>query len=236
MTCSTVHKAKGTEADYVIMLDTGPPRAGEAAGAKALERALRVFRSADRAAEEERRIWYVALTRARCKVYVIVAAGIESHSPFVDELYEGQGRLCDVGEDELSDYLEPLRPMVPCPACKHREKNIAVLAIRSGRHGRFAGCTSYSAGPDHYCGYQERICEGCNEGLMAHLGNGWARCQVRSCGNEVPLCECTVPKPMVQRRNLKTGRPFWGCQRYGSGEGCRSTRRWDGEGNNRLSV
>ena len=236
LTYSTVHKAKGTEADYVIMLDTGPPRAGKAAGAKALERALRVFRGADRAAEEERRIWYVALTRARCKVYVIVAAGIESHSPFVDELYEGQGRLYDVGEDELSDFLEPLRPMVPCPACKPKERNTAVLAIRNGRHGRFAGCTSYSAGPNHYCGYQERICEGCKEGLMAHLGNGWARCQVRNCGNEVPLCECTVPKPMVQRRNLKTGRPFWGCQRYGSGEGCRSTRRWDGEGNNRLSV
>ena len=29
---STVHKAKGTETDYVIFLDTGPARAGEAAG------------------------------------------------------------------------------------------------------------------------------------------------------------------------------------------------------------
>ena len=40
LTYSTVHKAKDTEADYVIMLDSGPARAEEATGAKALERAL----------------------------------------------------------------------------------------------------------------------------------------------------------------------------------------------------
>ena len=54
MTYSTVHKAKGTEADHVIFLDTGPPRAGEAAGARALERALSPFRGSDTAREEER--------------------------------------------------------------------------------------------------------------------------------------------------------------------------------------
>ena len=236
LTYSTVHKAKGTEADYVVMLDGGPPRAGEAAGAKALERALRVFRGADSAAEEERRIWYVALTRARYKVYVIVAAGIESHSPFVDELYEGRGRLYDVGDEELAEFLEPVYPMVPCPTCKPRGRSSAVLAVRSGRHGRFAGCTSYNAGPDHSCGYRERLCEDCMEGLMARVGNDWAKCQVRNCGMEAPLCKCTVPRPMVQRRNRQTGQPFWGCQRYGSGEGCMSTRRWGDKHNNKLLV
>ena len=236
LTYSTVHKAKGTEADYVVMLDTGPPKAGEAPGAKALERAMRGFRSANTAAEEERRIWYVALTRARYKVYVIVAAGVESHSPFVDELYEDKGRPYDVSEDELVDFLEPLRPMVPCPACERKGRNAAVLVIRSGRNGRFAGCTSYNAGPDHYCGHREGVCESCERGLMTRLGNGWARCQVRNCGMEVPLCRCMVPRPMVQRRNRKTGQAFWGCQRYGSNEGCRSTRRWDGKRNDRLSV
>ena len=53
---STAHKAKGTEADYVAFLDTGPPRAGEAAGARALEHALSPFRGSDTAREEERRI------------------------------------------------------------------------------------------------------------------------------------------------------------------------------------
>ena len=236
LTYSTVHKAKGTEADYAIMLDGGPPRAGEAAGAKALERALRVFRGEGSAAEEERRIWYVALTRARYKVYVIVAAGAESHSPFVDELYEGRGRLYDVGEEDLADFLEPVYPMVPCPTCQPKGRNSAVLTVRSGRHGRFAGCTSYSAGPDHSCGYRERLCESCMEGLMARVGNDWAKCQVRSCGMEAPLCKCTVPRPMAQRRNRQTGQPFWGCQRYGSDEGCMSTKRWNGKRNNKLSV
>ena len=41
VTYSTVHKAKGTEADYIILLDGGPPKAGQAAKARAFERALR---------------------------------------------------------------------------------------------------------------------------------------------------------------------------------------------------
>ena len=110
LTYSTIHKAKGTEADYVIMLDTGPPRAGQAASIKALERAMRAFCRADTAAEEERRVWYVALTRARYKVYLIVAAETESHSPFVDELYQNKGQHYDVGKDELAEFLEPMVP------------------------------------------------------------------------------------------------------------------------------
>ena len=64
MTYFTVHKAKGTEADYIILLDGGPPKAGQADEAWAIERAFRVFRGEDTAEEEERRIWYVALTAA----------------------------------------------------------------------------------------------------------------------------------------------------------------------------
>ena len=38
VTYSPVHKAKGTEADYVILLDGGPLKAGQVAEARALER------------------------------------------------------------------------------------------------------------------------------------------------------------------------------------------------------
>ena len=227
VTYSTVHKAKGTEADYIILLDGRPPKAGQAAEARALERALRVFRGRETADEEERRIWYVALTRAKRKVYVIVSTETDSHSRFADELYHNEGGHYDVGEDELAELLEPLRPHVPCPVCKPRGRTSAVLAVHEGRRGRFAGCTSFRSGPDHHCGHTERVCERCEQGLMIRLGNGRAGCQNPQCRHETPLCRCTVPRPMVERRHGKTGEPFWGCQRYGMDGSCAATKRWD---------
>ena len=222
---STVHKAKGTEADYVVFLDTGPPRAGERAGNRALERALSVFRGSDSSKEEERRIWYVALTRARRKVYIIVAADTEAHSPFADELYHNAEGQFDVGEDELAEYLEATRPHVPCPVCSRIGRTGSVLAKRTSRNGSFAGCTSFSAGEEYRCGHTERLCGRCADGLMVRLGNGRARCQRPNCAYEVPLCKCTVPRPMVERRNSATGSRFWGCQMYPKSESCRATRR-----------
>ena len=227
LTYSTVHKAKGTEADYIILLDGGPPKAGQAAEARALERTLRVFRGKDTAEEEERRIWYVALTRAKRKVYVIVSAETDTHSPFADELYHNEGGHFDVGEDELAEFLEPLRPHVPCPVCRPRGRATAVLAVREGRHGRFAGCTSFGAGPDHHCGHRERVCERCEQGLMIRTGNGRARCQNRECRHEAPLCRCPAPRPMVERQHGRTGQRFWGCQRYGMDGSCAGTKQWE---------
>ena len=227
VTYSTIHKAKGTEADYVILLDAGPPRASEAAESRALERALRVFRGADTTEEEERRIWYVALTRAKHKVYIIVAADTDRHSEFADELYHNEERRYDVAEDELAQFLQPMRPHVPCPKCTYMGRTTAVLAIRGRSDHPFVGCTSYGAGPDHHCGHKERVCEKCRKGLMIRLGNGWTKCQTPQCRHEAPLCQCDVPRPMVERRNRQTGKIFWGCQRYGAEESCQTTRRID---------
>ena len=227
VTYSTVHKAKGTEADYIILLDGGPPKAGQAAETRALERALRVFRGNETGEEEERRIWCVALTHAKRKVYVIVSRDTDIHSPFADELYHNEGRHYEVGEDELAELLEPLRPHVPCPACKACGRTSAVLAVREGQRGKFAGCTSFGAGADHHCGHTERICERCGQGLMIRLGNGRARCQNPQCRHEAPLCRCPGPRPMVERRYGKTEQRFWGCQRYGMDGNCAATRRWE---------
>ena len=220
---STIHKAKGTEADYVIFLDTGPPRAREAARNRAVERALEVFRGADAPEDEERRIWYVALTRARRKVYLIVAAGTGRPSAFADELLGNADGRYDVGGDEFAELLEPLRPLVPCPVCG--PKSAAVLTVREGPSGRFASCTSFGSGPDHACGFSERVCDACNERLMVRLGNGRARCDTPGCGWEAPLCRCDVPRPMAVRQNGTTGERFWGCQRFGMEGSCKATRR-----------
>ena len=144
----------------------------------------------------------------RAGMYVIVSADTDSHSPFADELYHNEGGLYDVGEDELAELLEPLRPHVPCPVCSPRGRTTAVLAMREGRHGRFAGCTSFAAGPDHHCGHRERVCERCRQGLMIRMGNERARCQNPQCRHEAPLCRCTVARPMVVRRHGRTGQRF----------------------------
>ncbi len=219
---STIHKAKGIEGDYVILLDTGPPRAGKRAGIRALNRALSVFRKSQPTDEEERCIWYVGLTRAKRKVFVIVDAGAEAHSPFADELFHNVGGHYDVGEDELAEYLQPVRTHVPCPACSRRGREGPVLAVRMGSNGSFAGCTSFSAAEAYRCGHTERLCDDCEDGLMIRLGNGFAKCQAPNCTRVAPLCRCSVQKPMVKRTNSSSGESFWGCQVFP--RGCRLTR------------
>lgn len=222
MDYSTVHKAKGREADYVILLDTGPPLAKELAQNRALERAMELF-SVNDPAEEERRIWYVALTRAKYKVYV-VADHVRDHTHFTDELYYNVKRYYDVGEDELAEYLCPLKPRVPCPAC-----NLGILTVREGPHGNFASCTSFDYGRDRFCGHKERICAICNEGLMVRRDDSWAERQIRQCTYKAPLCNCDVPRPMVKRKNRRKRKFFWGCQNFSRSSGnqsCGITLNW----------
>ena len=77
----TVHAAKGLEADYVILLDAGNAAAHLRAEERALEAALGpLMPEGARGDAEERRVSYVALTRARRKVYV-VTPGQEARRP-----------------------------------------------------------------------------------------------------------------------------------------------------------
>lgn len=210
-------------ADYVIFVDTGPPRAAESGREKALARALSPLRYGGANVGEERRIWYVALTRARHKVYVISDTGHEL-SPLFDELMRNEDGAYDVSSTELADYLKSTALRVPCPRCAENGENSAVLLLRSGRNGPFASCTSFIAGQEHRCGHTERACETCGRGLMARDGNGRASCSNPDCSHMAPLCRCSPPKPMVVRRNKTTREPFWGCQSFGTGGSCRETR------------
>ena len=221
---STVHKAKGREADYVIFLDSGPPKAAESGRSRALDRALRQLRYGGQNDDEERRIWYVALTRARHKVYVISVAGHGPLGPFFDELRRNEDAVYDVSSHELAEYLDAPVPLVPCPKCARLGESSSALVLRGGSHGPFVGCTSFAAGEEHHCGHSERPCAHCGAGVMARAPNKSAECTATGCKHRTPLCECPTPKPMVIRHNKKTGEPFWGCQSYGTLGACKKTR------------
>ena len=67
----TIHKAKGSEADYAILIDSGTPLAATRPENIALRQAISAETGHDH--DDEHRLWYVALTRARRASLIIVS-------------------------------------------------------------------------------------------------------------------------------------------------------------------
>lgn len=129
---STIHRAKGAEADIVILLNlTGgvrgfPSRVQDDPLMKLVLGETDAFLDA-----EERRLLYVALTRARERA--IVLAYDAPPSGFCRELCSGEyGQWV-----ELVDLREGAAE-VPCPVCRDGH-----LVVRRGQYGEFLGCTNF---------------------------------------------------------------------------------------------
>lgn len=125
----TIHSAKGLEADYVVIpnLSAGsyafPSRMADDPVLTLAMTGCDAYPHA-----EERRLFYVALTRARRGVLLISPE--HNPSPFVTELIQ-DGLVRDVG---------PRPVATPCPGCR-----VGVLRQRSGRTGTFWGCSTFPA-------------------------------------------------------------------------------------------
>ena len=124
----TMHRSKGAEADYVIipgMLDRRFPslRADDAVLSLAMPGGDAFPLG------EERRLFYVALTRARRRVSLLTVRG--QCSPFLDELVrDGAVEVTDLAGRAVSEQR--------CPACGN-----GVIVLRSGPYGQFHSCSGY---------------------------------------------------------------------------------------------
>lgn len=213
----TIHGAKGREADSVIILDGAPSTPMLEPVLDTAARLGGAVRSPD---TEPRRLWYVAMTRARNTAYILVPPDTNGHSALVDELWHGADPSYVVGEDRLAEALEPMRPVEPCPSC---EDGKGILVAREGATGGFVGCTSFSGAKP--CGHTERRCQACGDGIMSRRpGTRSAKCLEPECDAAAPTCRCTPPRPMWLRTQRASGLPFWGCQRFGRPESCNATR------------
>ena len=104
----TVHGAKGLEADYVIFVQGRDRKVKDELREKARERALQPLLPAGaNGPEEERRVWYVALTRAKLGTYVVEPPGDAGDTALLDELWRDEKREYGVGEAELAEWLAP---------------------------------------------------------------------------------------------------------------------------------
>ena len=141
----TVHGAKGLEADYVIFVQGRDRKVKDELREQALERALQPLLPAGaNGPEEERRVWYVALTRAKSGTYVVGPPGDAGDTALLDELWRDEKREYGVGEAELAEWLAPYRGDTSCPGCAAAGQ-AGRLVARTGKKGTegFVGCTSF---------------------------------------------------------------------------------------------
>ncbi len=82
----TIHAAKGGEADYAVLIDSGVPRSATAPAQLALDRAIAAETGGGR--EDEHQLWYVALTRARYAALIVVSDPDAGTSPVTRAIIE----------------------------------------------------------------------------------------------------------------------------------------------------
>ena len=125
---ATIHRSKGAEADVVIL-------PGLLAGSFPSQRAddpalaLAMPDGEHYPLAEERRLFYVALTRARRQVLMLTVQG--RNSPFLDELVaDGAVQLTHLDGQAVDEKR--------CPAC-----STGVIVLRNGPYGPFHSCSGY---------------------------------------------------------------------------------------------
>ena len=186
----TVHSAKGLEADYVVVLGLCAGRYGfpmEMTDDPLLD--LVLPRRGAYPNAEERRLLYVALTRAGRRAYLLEEGG--ARSAFVAE-------LLDMG-DGIGVFGEPPAVAAACPSCGKGE-----LVPREGTKGKmFYGCSYYP-----FCEHKEPACPSCGQGRPVRE-NGTVRCG--ACGATVEACgQCDG---WLREIDGKYGR-FVGCSKF----------------------
>lgn len=130
----TVHGSKGLQADYVFILNNISGKYGFPSNItddKVLNLLLQEKENYEHA--EERRLFYVALTRAKKSVFLLVQNSTKS--VFIREI-------------EQDNAITPAeKEIVYCPECQKGE-----LKLRNGKYGEFYGCSNYP-----FCTYTQNI-------------------------------------------------------------------------------
>jgi len=192
----SIHASKGKEADYVVVLDLVKGSNGFPSQ-KVTHPLLEALLPTDNTFEfgEERRLFYVALTRAKKRVYLVT--DMSKPSPFISEIIEQKYSIelneFDIASTQQDEY------QISCPKCK-----TGTLVSRQGKHGRFLGCSHYPL-----CNHTEQSCLKCESPMI--LEDRYRVCINTECQQWIPTCpKCGAD--MVQRKGRYGD--FWGCKNY----------------------
>lgn len=208
----TVHRSKGLEADHVVVLKAASDRMGfpsEIVDDPLLDLVLPKPEEYDHA--EERRLFYVALTRARKTVTVL--ADRQRPSVFARELVETP----DYGVVVLSEAgIAKHR----CGACGGR-----MLSQTSKKGAPYFQCEHRKL-----CGEMLRPCNECGKDLPVN-NKAYPNNFVCSCGATFPACPECSDGWLVERKG-KWGK-FLGCVKYPDCKGRQSLPKTKGRNRKR---
>ena len=200
----TVHAAKGLEADHVVILGATTSKFGfpsEIVDDPLLDLVLPEPENFEHA--EERRLFYVALTRARKTV--TVSASREKPSVFARELVENKEyEVIELGRSGIAEHR--------CDACGGR-----MLERKSKKGATFFACEHRTL-----CGETLRACNFCNCDLPLPDKSDSEKL-VCSCGAEFATCPDCRDGWLIERKG-RYG-PFLSCVKYPSCRGKKSLNR-----------
>lgn len=185
----TVHGAKGAEAEYVFVLNMLQGTRGfpsQIQDDPALQMAMPAPDSYPFA--EERRLFYVAMTRARKQVRFYTT--LAQPSQFLVELVKNQHLKIETVDGVQLD---------PCPQCEQ-----GVLILRSGKRGSFKGCSRFPA-----CDFTRDVSK--SDGIAPSHTEGDSQ-RIRGtvkAGDQCPVCR----RGVIQQKNGRNG-VFLACTNY----------------------
>lgn len=193
----TAHSSKGLEANYVLLLGL---EKGSFPSAKENDELIDLLLPEQEPYlfAEERRLFYVAVTRARHYVFMI----FDSHntSAFVEEIARMGKQLIT-----KSDALEI--GQWSCPECQSGS-----LTSKVSRYDKKFYVCSHSPA----CDYMASSCKQCSSPMVMH--NGIQRiCANPDCQEVEIVCRRCGLGTMIKRKN-NDGGIFYGCTRYRRGE------------------
>jgi len=236
----SAHKSKGSESKHVILTDMTSGLYGfpcEIQDSSVMELAKR-FES-DGFIDEERRLFYVALTRS--KKFLYIYSREDNNSLFLNEIYPYLMRLrldsnkrWDEGlSDYMKSFIKGILPTTPisCPRCE------SFLVKRSGNKGNFLGCSRYPR-----CKYTKELevlseryedkkflsinslprkCEKCGKPLAIRKGpyggflgcTGYPNCKYTfNLSDDIPVICPSCNSPLIVRKGQYG--TFLGCTNY----------------------
>jgi DNA helicase-4 len=205
ITSSTVHAAKGLEADHVVVLDMVAGIMGfpsEISDDPLLDMVL--AEPDPHPYGEERRLFYVAMTRTRNRCYLVAPSA--QPSPFIKELLESPSEFVP---DVLQIGIRA--PLHRCAECLE----VSVVRVTKGPYSDYWACSRHPA-----CDGRLRDCPVCEGAPLVPVGDPpFARFECSECGEGAVGCpECGRGHKLERSGRYGT---FWSCSSWRQdGTGC----------------